>query len=1004
MSRHATIFALYFYIITLFCFPQSLSIKHFTNNDGLSLSENHCLFQDSRGFIWIGANGGGVDVYNGKSFTNFSVDVGLHDIVINSIAEDNLGNIWLASPNKGLSVYDGLNLTIRNKQNFRSNKINKIVNTIHNDLWALTKSGIIAIHNNEMSQLLIEKKNVLTGDYKDLTILSKQRMALYTENKLIILNAQQKNIRIETEIDFDLVITKILEYSTSQLVLAAKDGNIYLYNLLDKSLKLMTQINKTDNYYFSLDHLVKWKNKYLAGTYGNGIFEISSDLKTTKRFKISNEKTNEYSIISDILIDFNNNLWITAMGEGLYYLKSSQIKMFLEGMAASSDIFFLAKKEKHVIATSFEKGLFAVDNEGEERLLLAKENSSNYVGLQSLDNGMTYCFMGKKLFTYNEQQQTLTPVDISKINKEYLILDVKAGPSNTLYLFTSIGIFDITNPKNIIEIYTSKPKENIQATMVTSKNHIWFSTESKNYIINSNGEVKEFNLLEERCSESAVGFMEDNLGHIWIFTNQCLAKYDGQRLEFIDNKKLYNRLHYSGLYSKANNSLWLGTNDGVIEVKLDNKGNIHETILYDSKVGFTAKECNQFGIFEEAGGKKIWVSTVNGIVSISKERFAEDTTMPRLGIVDLKILLDDNEIKTHSSGKSKWFHIPENLELPYNKNHIAIGFSGIQYVNPESIKYRYKLNGYDTGYSTPTNYNYASYTNLPPGKYTLSVIANNNIGQWTQKPLVFKFSVERPYWKTWWFYTLISLSTIAVASFYYYYRKRQVVILEKRLEEEVSKRTLVLKKQNEKIEILIKEIHHRVKNNLQVITSLINLHSGYVKDTKALEVFEESKNRIKSMALVHEKLYETNDLSSISVDDFILKMFNYLKDIYDETGETILEKNIAVEKLDIDTVIPLGLLVNEIFSNAFKYGLKDNPLKKISVSMKQIKDKQFEMILSDSGKGFNYEIKRGSKTSFGLELIDLLVNQLNGKITVNTKLKTEYRIQFESIGRNAVSE
>jgi two-component system, sensor histidine kinase PdtaS len=128
-------------------------------------------------------------------------------------------------------------------------------------------------------------------------------------------------------------------------------------------------------------------------------------------------------------------------------------------------------------------------------------------------------------------------------------------------------------------------------------------------------------------------------------------------------------------------------------------------------------------------------------------------------------------------------------------------------------------------------------------------------------------------------------------------------------------------------------------------------------------------------------------------------MFNYLKDIYDESGESYLEKNITVEKLDIDTVIPLGLLINEIFSNAFKYALKESETKCLIVSLAQIKANAFELKIKDSGKGFNYNQKRNAKSSFGLELIDLLVSQLNGNVIVNTNINTEYIVTFESIGK-----
>ncbi len=1001
IKKYSLLLFIYFYIVNAFSYAQSLATKHFTNNDGLSLSENFCLFQDSRGFIWVGINGGGVDVYNGKNFANYSIDQGLHDIVINSIQEDAQGNVWFASPNKGLCIYNGSTFSAMNLSAFRSKKINKIFKCNANELWALTESGIIRIQDASLKTLKLYDTISLFDNYLDAVSLNKSQIAINTENEITILHQQYNEFKLDFQIQTDFEISVVLPYDNERMLVGSRTGKLYLLNLRTKKMKFITEINHSSNY-FKLKKIVKWNQQFLAGTDGNGLISISNDFKEIKPFKIVDLKTESILIVSDILVDFNNNLWVTTIGDGLIYLKSSKIKTFNEGFASSSDIFYITKKKDLMLIASYEFGLFSIDKNNKETLIKKKDKGNNYTGIKTLENNQTYCFMGPDLYLYDDIKNDLLPLNIKLSNENYYIIDVKLSKNNQLYLFSSLGVHDITDSKNIKMLYSNdaqNKKNHIITGIIDRKNNIWFSNSEASYILKNSLKLEKFDKISERCGESILSFMEDNLGNIWMLSNQCLVKYDGKTIEFIDSKKLFNKLFYSGYFSKINNTIYLGTNDGVVELRLDHQSQIAEYELIDEKSGFVAKECNQYAIYEENDGKKLWLGTIKGLVSINKSKLLSDTTMPKLAVIDLKMLLDSSEIKSRSTGLSKWFNIPENLELPYNKNHIAIGFTGIQYINPDKIKYRYKLNGFDTGYSPPSIHNYASFTNLPPGKYTLEVIANNNLGQWTKNPILFNFAVERPYWKTWWFYTIITIGIFAISSFYYYYRKRQVIALEKRLEEEVSKRTLVLKKQNKKIEILIKEIHHRVKNNLQVITSLINLHSGYVKDPKALEVFEESKNRIKSMALVHEKLYETNDLSSISVDDFILKMFDYLKDIYDESGESYLEKNITVEKLDIDTVIPLGLLINEIFSNAFKYALKESETKYLIVNLAQIKSNEFELKIKDSGKGFNYNEKRNAKSSFGLELIDLLVSQLNGHVTVNTNSNTEYIISFESIGK-----
>ncbi len=199
-------------------------------------------------------------------------------------------------------------------------------------------------------------------------------------------------------------------------------------------------------------------------------------------------------------------------------------------------------------------------------------------------------------------------------------------------------------------------------------------------------------------------------------------------------------------------------------------------------------------------------------------------------------------------------------------------------------------------------------------------------------------------------------------------------------------------------EVLLREIHHRVKNNLQLISSLLNLQSQYIKDKKALDIFIESQNRIKSMALIHEKLYKPKDLSSINFAEYVNDLALGLFDSYN-----IPESNIRLVVdmpnifLTIDIAISLGLIINEAVSNAIKHAFPPDMLKnggkgEIIIRMYEDENDEWIVILKDNGKGFPENINFRETESLGLQLINTLVEQHNGTIELIKNNGTEFFI------------
>ncbi|MBX2972112.1 MAG: nitrate- and nitrite sensing domain-containing protein [Flavobacteriales bacterium] len=209
-----------------------------------------------------------------------------------------------------------------------------------------------------------------------------------------------------------------------------------------------------------------------------------------------------------------------------------------------------------------------------------------------------------------------------------------------------------------------------------------------------------------------------------------------------------------------------------------------------------------------------------------------------------------------------------------------------------------------------------------------------------------------------------------------------------------------LEQANERITVLIKEMHHRVKNNLQVVASLLRLQAGTIADERLQHAFEQSQSRVTSMALIHEKLYKGDELATVDVALYIHELFADLvkmNDVDDRiTNHTDIEKGLS---FDLRTMVPLGLLLNELITNSLKHAFKVRDTGHIKLTIAGAKGGTYDLIYTDDGVGIPLEKIQSDGATLGVSLIESLVEQLNGRMTVEGGPKgTHYHIRFHTLG------
>lgn len=198
---------------------------------------------------------------------------------------------------------------------------------------------------------------------------------------------------------------------------------------------------------------------------------------------------------------------------------------------------------------------------------------------------------------------------------------------------------------------------------------------------------------------------------------------------------------------------------------------------------------------------------------------------------------------------------------------------------------------------------------------------------------------------------------------------------------QIAKNQIIQRQAND-LEVLMKEIHHRVKNNLQVVSSLLDLQSHSISDAQAHEAVKEGKNRVQSMALIHQNLYSEGNIKGIKLKEYVSNLLQTLCDSYNVTSEKV-KISVTVDdlKLDVDTMIPLGLVLNELVSNSFKYAFKEKQNGELSILLKAQAD-HLHLLVKDNGSGFpaGMDVKTGK--SFGMKMIRAFAQKLKAKLDV----------------------
>ncbi len=552
----------------------------------------------------------------------------------------------------------------------------------------------------------------------------------------------------------------------------------------------------------------------------------------------------------------------------------------------------------------------------------------------------------------------------------YFLVDVEESNDGKLWLASDGGGIILFDPETeTVETIQHSPNVanslsgNHVICLLQTEDSLWVGTRDTGLNRFIDGRWQHFNFDEGLPSNAIYGLLEDDAGKIWISHSKGLSQYDPEQDKFTS----YDAIH--GLQGKDfNNGAYLLASDG--------------KMLFGGSNGFNAFYPQD--------------------VQINAHK--PPVRLTKFSKFNREFQLDKPAYEL------------EAIELSYNDYVVGFEFSALDYTEPSKNQYRYMLAGFDREWVSANGVRQATYTNLGPGDYTFRVQGSNNDGLWNQQGLSIDVSVSPAPWATWWamaLYTMVAIGVVYGTAQAYSVRlhREEQRRYSEQLEALVAERTAALESEitdhktaqqelsrslREK-EVLLKEVHHRVKNNMQVISSLLNIQADSIMDKRFQTLLTESQQRIKSMALIHENLYRSDSLLEINFHDYIEMLTNGLVRFYRfERLAITLHLDVDNIYLDIDTAVPCGLIINELVSNSLKHGYEGREGEgHIHVCFKERDNGQrYEFSVRDDGNGIDDSVDLEKTSSMGLEIVRILTEQLDGRWRHSGENGTEFIIDF----------
>ncbi len=1018
----------------------TISKRFLSIEDGLASHEVFCGLQDKAGFLWFGTRNG-LNRYDGKNCLLFTHQRNnLQDNKVVQLARDDANNLFIEYGSTGFQLTTNDKVDVMNavtqevktlsaafpKMPFKEQDVYWISNDGTDEINFLTafpfrlwkyssKNGFtlryeIKDWSNKNIEPFVEYRS--TGPFcmfakgKALLKIFNQSTQ-YLVSKDTMISFIQKDALRSLPVGFTCQNDLLIIYNTKA------ENNTFNIGMITHTgnSEFPSNVNK-----FNTDS-IKGKYWYQTASSADGtacMFYLGTDAlylwnenAFLKIISKSEMKDFENVFIYQLFPDSFGNFWLcTSHGVLQLKIEKNRFKQYFTNRQQSVQpnsqargIF--ADENGSVVANIWKHTFMQLDGEMqwvtdyEIKYAVIKHHAALYCG-------------GYNLFEYDEKRNTISKYpggqgseiwSMFSLNDSLILL----GRTNGFSLFNSnTHKFDSLSAAN----KNTPEAKFVYRFFKSSDDSLWAVAANGLYKI-VNGQWSMVNSSSSFINGlSLLDAYADANGIFWLATNgEGLYRWDRKNNSFrqfnitsgFPSDVLYR------LEPDDYGNLWISSDYGLIRFNTKT----FSVNTYTTSDGISHNEFNRTSSFRAKDGR-LFFGGLDGVNAFNPKDFTTDSNTFN---VPLRIISFNQFVGSRSELANKTTELlnDSQITLAPNDQFFTLEFQLLDFAKDEVPRYAYQIEGVDK------NWNYISensirISGLPYGKFTLHIKAQNREGAWSKSELNIPLIVLKPFYLKWWFIALLVLLFAIIIYWIIKSRTKQLAGDKNKLEELVNERTAQLKQSlsaqaellTEK-DVLMKEIHHRVKNNLQVISGLLELQSKSLTDETARDALMEGRNRVRSMSLIHQNLYQFENISSIDLKQFVNDLCRQVEMVFHKKNNVLMNIEVPYLQLDIDTAVPLGLIMNELLSNSFKYAFNDIVSGEINLEIQNLSEGKYEFIYSDNGPGLPVDFDLSKATTLGIQLINDLSRQIGGTVKYENKNGAAFTINFtnRSMRKNA---
>ncbi len=753
-----------FFVLPAFAWSQQYSFVQYSLKEGLPQSQVRSIFQDQRGFIWVGTLGG-ISRFDGRSFVSYSRREGLLNNQINSILELQDGRV-LAGSSGSVSIVTPLAVKSLVLENFKEAAVNALYQDPSGKIYIGTENGIAFLENDQIlyPAILVEPftahiKAFIKKDEDSFFIISKEKVFLFEKgNVSLYFEPNDRSVNIfDAEIDDDGRLWLATKGSGLLSYLPAEGERIHGES---QGLKDVTLTTLTKSSQGSL---------FIGSRFGFYIYEGGSVTF------IDQNKGLKTPDIRDVCVDYEGNVWLGSNGSGLLKFTGRAFLSYTTSEGLSSDAVMSITEDTngHIWLSTFDAGVCEILPDTVRSYNVEELTGNNRIWTSLTDkNGALWFGSSFGLFSYTKKKFKSYGVEDSL--SDPMILSLLEDSKGLLWIGTAKGLCVMENGKiKNFKAIPGNPETRIRDIQEDKSGNIWLATRGGVYKFDRQ-RFTLFNEAQGLPDRIAYCIEVDPQNRVWVGTQNGLAVLESERFNTVD-------LNATNGSSSINflkyyfNEIWFGTNNGLYSFSSQVPHPSEQLLVrrYGLEDGLRSLETNLNAVYVDSKDR-LWFGTAEGVMLVQSGYLGEHTRRiaPKVALTSVQINFLTPDWSKFRTVIDPQTGLPIEPEVDYKNNHFTFQFTGISMTYPEDVKYQFMLEGFDQDWQALTNSNFITYSNLPYEHFVFKVRAVSKEGA-ISEPVVFAFSVEPPFWWRWWF---IVLEVVAVASliFLIWYVRRRV--------------------------------------------------------------------------------------------------------------------------------------------------------------------------------------------------------------------------------------